>query len=247
MSSAEAIVCLDSVTRSFGAGERTVTPLRAVDLVVRPGAFVAVAGPSGSGKTTLLNLAGALDDPSAGAVTLLGRRLDRCVGAEREALRRRVGYVFQSAALLASSTAAENVELALRLSAQLPQAQWAGRVRRSLAAVGLDPWRDHRVFELSGGQQQRVALARALAIRPQLLLADEPTGDLDQTTARQVCELLRALCAQEGMAVLVATHDPLVESFATERYALAGGVLGLVSASSLEPEATGDTPAPSSR
>ena len=223
--SPEPVVELAHVTRSFVAAGRTVTPLRAVDLAVQPGAFVTIAGPSGSGKTTLLNLAGALDDPTAGTVTLLGNRVDRCRGKARDALRRQIGYVFQSAALLASSTAAENVELALRVSGALPQAQWATRVRRCLQAVGLDQWRDHRIFELSGGQQQRVALARALAIRPPLLLADEPTGALDRTTAQQICTLLRELCAHTGLSMLIATHDPLVESFATERYALTDGVL----------------------
>jgi ABC-type lipoprotein export system ATPase subunit len=202
-----------------------VVAVRDASLALRPGAFVTVAGPSGSGKTTLLNLAGGLDRPTGGTVILLGQRVDRLSDRERERLRRRVGFLFQSFALLASCSAYENVELALRLSGELPRAQWDERVRRCLQAVGLDSWRDHRPAELSGGQQQRVALARALAIRPPLLLADEPTGDLDRKTAERICTLLRELCDQTGVALLVATHDLLVEAHATARYAMRDGVL----------------------
>lgn len=227
------VVRLDGVTRSFAAPGGQLTVLREVTLSLGRGAFVTVAGPSGSGKTTLLNLVGGLDRPTAGTVTTLGERIDRLEGAQLDRLRRRIGYVFQSFALLPSLSAYEQVELALRLSGALERSGWERRVRQCLRAVGLEQWRDHRPGELSGGQQQRVALARALAIRPALLLADEPTGDLDGKTAAQVCGLLRGLCEGEGMTVLVATHDPLVESFATARYTLADGRLRTAEAPAL--------------
>jgi ABC-type lipoprotein export system ATPase subunit len=223
----EMVVRLDGVTRTFTAAGGSLVAVRNANLAIPRGAFVTIAGPSGSGKTTLLNLAGALDQPTSGSVTLLGEQVGRLAAGQREALRRRVGFLFQSFALLGSCSAYENVELALRLSGELPRAQWDGRVRRCLQAVGLDPWRDHRPNELSGGQQQRVALARALAIRPPLLLADEPTGDLDRATAGRICTLLRELSQQTGMALLVATHDPLVEAHATARYTMRDGVLTL--------------------
>lgn len=219
------VVRFDAVRRSFSGPDCIVEALRGVSLTVQAGELVAVAGPSGSGKTTLLNLAGGLDRPSAGSVRLLGRQLDGLSGRERDALRRRVGFVFQSSALLPSLTAGENVELALRVAGGVQRRAWASRVRRCLQVVGLEAWQNHRAAELSGGQQQRVALARALAARPAFLLADEPTGHLDEQWAGRVWALLRELCVREGMAVVVATHDPAVERFATARYALRDGAL----------------------
>ena len=219
------VMQLTQVSRAFPTPNGPLTVLHASDLTIERGEFVSIAGPSGSGKTTLLNLVCGLDQPTTGSVTLFGQRIDRWSTAQGDALRRRIGLVFQSFALLPSCTASENVELALRIAGDVPRQAWDGRVRRCLQAVGLDEWRDHRPFELSGGQQQRVALARALVTRPTLILADEPTGQLDPITARRIWGLLRDLCTQAGIAVLVATHDPLVEAFATRRYQISAGEL----------------------
>ena len=138
-------------------------------------------------------------------------------------MRRQIGFIFQSFALLPTASAYENVELGLRLAGNVPRRDWDTRVRRSLQAVGLTPWLHHRPYELSGGQQQRVAIARALAIRPRLILADEPTGDLDSKTAQQVLRLLRALADAEGMTIVIATHDVEAAAVATVVYHLQDG------------------------
>ncbi len=222
---AEPIIRLTAATRTFGAGGSAVHALRGVDLDVTKGAFVVLMGPSGSGKTTLLNLVGGLDAPTSGSVIVEGRRVDQMRAGELSALRRRIGYVFQSFALLPTASAYENVELGLRLAGNTPRRLWDARVRRCLAAVGLAGWMDHRPYELSGGQQQRVAIARALVTRPRIILADEPTGDLDSRTGRQVLALLRALCDQEGITLLMASHDPTAAEFATDIYYLRDGAI----------------------
>ncbi len=221
----ESLITVTGVTRVFGTGLRAVHALRGVDLVVERGAFVALMGPSGSGKTTLLNIIGGLDRPTAGSVIVAGRRVDQMRSAELASLRRQIGFVFQSFALLPTASAFENVELALRLAGRTPRQQWNARVRRVLAAVGLTDWMDHRPYELSGGQQQRVALARALVTYPQIILADEPTGDLDSRTGWRVLMMLRTLCDQEGVTLIMATHDPAVTEFATTIYHLRDGAI----------------------
>ena len=138
-------------------------------------------------------------------------------------LRRQIGFIFQSFALMPTASAYENVELGLRLSGSVPRREWDARVRRCLQAVGLTAWIDHRPYEMSGGQQQRVAIARALAIRPKIILADEPTGDLDSKTSEQILGLLRALVDHEGVTLLMATHDPAAAEFATDLYQLRDG------------------------
>jgi ABC-type lipoprotein export system ATPase subunit len=214
-----------TVERTFAAGDRRVKALRGVDLVVPRGAFVVLMGPSGSGKTTLLNLVGGLDQPTGGYVAVGGQRLDQLGGQELAELRRGIGFIFQSFALMPTASAYENVELGLRLSGRTPRREWDTRVRRCLGAVGLTSWMHHRPYEMSGGQQQRVAIARAIAIRPQIILADEPTGDLDSKTGRQVLGLLRSLCDHEGATLLMATHDPAAAEFATELVRLRDGML----------------------
>jgi ABC-type lipoprotein export system ATPase subunit len=223
MNDQENIIEAAGLERTFTMSERKVKALRGVDLRVPQGAFVVLMGPSGSGKTTLLNIIGGLDQPTAGTVSVAGRRLDQMSGPELAALRRTIGFIFQSFALLPTASAYENVELGLRLSGGVPRADWDVRVRRCLAAVGLTAWIDHRPYELSGGQQQRVAIARALAIRPRLILADEPTGDLDSKTGAQVLGLLRDLVDHEGVTLLMATHDPAAAEFATDLYQLRDG------------------------
>lgn len=223
--SAAPLIDVRGVTRVFGAGARAVHALRGVDLTVERGAFVALMGPSGSGKTTLLNIIGGLDRPTSGSVVIDGRRVDQMRPDELTRLRRQIGFVFQSFALLPTSSAFENVELALRLTGRTPRHRWDARVRRVLSAVGLTDWADHRPYELSGGQQQRVALARALVTCPRIILADEPTGDLDSRAGRRVLTMLRTLCDQEGVTLIMASHDPTVIEFASTIYHMRDGVI----------------------
>jgi len=223
MSDQETIINILAIERTFTLSERKVKALRGVDMRIARGALVVLMGPSGSGKTTLLNIVGGLDQPTAGAVTVDGRRLDEMSGTVLTAMRRRIGFIFQSFALIPTASAYENVELGLRLSGDVPRKEWDTRIRRCLGAVGLTAWIDHRPYELSGGQQQRVAIARALANRPRIILADEPTGDLDSKTGRQILTLLRALADHEGVTLLMATHDPAAAEFATDLYQLRDG------------------------
>jgi len=223
MNDRETVIEISGVERTFAAGERRVKALRGVDMQVQRGSLVVLMGPSGSGKTTLLNIVGGLDQPTAGAVTVAGRRLNDMDGVELVAMRRRIGFIFQSFALMPTASAYENVELGLRLSGTLPRKEWDARIRRCLGAVGLSSWMDHRPYELSGGQQQRVGIARALAIRPRIILADEPTGDLDSKTGQQILSLLRALADHEDITLLMATHDPAAAEFATDLYQLRDG------------------------
>ncbi|MFC8923594.1 ABC transporter ATP-binding protein [Cellulosimicrobium sp. NPDC057127] len=201
----------DGVGRVFGRGANEVHALTDVSLVVHPGELLVVRGPSGSGKTTLLNILGGLDRPTSGAVVLAG---DRTLSAlrERDVLevrRREIGYVFQSFGLVPVLSAAENVEVPLRLQGVEPRER-ADRVARALALVGLEEHAAQRPYELSGGQQQRVGIARALVAEPAVLVADEPTGQLDSGTAATVMDLVRDVVHDRGVAAVVSTHDPLL-------------------------------------
>lgn len=201
----------EGLGRTFGTGAGQVHALVDVSLAVRPGELLVVRGPSGSGKTTLLNLLGGLDRPTSGRVLLSGDR-DLTAMPEREVLdtrRDEIGYVFQSFGLVPVLSAAENVEVPLRLQ-RVDPAERAARVARALAAVGLEDHGDQRPYELSGGQQQRVGIARALVAEPRLLLADEPTGQLDSGTAATVMTLVADLVHERGVAAVVSTHDPLL-------------------------------------
>ena len=199
---------LRGVQRSFGTGSAATHALRGVDLDVAAGSLVALRGRSGSGKTTLLNIIGGLDQPDAGTVVVAGCALETASDRELLALRRQtVGFVFQSFGLISTLTAAENIGLPLRLLL-CSTAERRGRTDELLARVGLAQHAHQLPGELSGGQQQRVALARALAHRPRLLIADEPTGQLDSDTGRDVMRLLREVVAEQAMTALVATHDP---------------------------------------
>jgi ABC-type lipoprotein export system ATPase subunit len=218
-----AVIELEGVSRVFGAGERGVWALRDVSLAAPQSRFVVLMGPSGSGKTTMLNLIGGLDRPSAGSVTVAGQRLDQLGSGDLTDLRRRIGFIFQSFALAPTATAYENIELALRIAGGVPRREWDERVRRCLAAVGLLERAHHRPYELSGGQQQRVAIARALVTRPRIILADEPTGDLDSRTGERILMLLRTLCDYEGVTLLMATHDPAAALFADDLYRMRDG------------------------
>jgi putative ABC transport system ATP-binding protein len=222
----QVIVRTEEINRIYRVGARQVAALQGVTLAVGRGRLVALRGRSGSGKTTLLNCIGGLDRPTSGRIWLEEREVSRLPEGEWVKLRRRrIGFVFQSHALLPTYSAAENVDLMLRL-AGLGRRERETRVRESLALVGLEKWRDHRPYELSGGQQQRVAIARALAPRPALILADEPTGELDTTTGRQILQLFRQIVNQEQTTILIASHDLAVDPFADEVYHLEDGRIG---------------------
>jgi putative ABC transport system ATP-binding protein len=200
--------------RQYPLGQRFVNALQGVSLSVERGEFVAVMGPSGSGKSTLLHLLGGLDAPTDGEVTLGDRPLAHLSDDEITLVRRRqVGFVFQFYNLLPALTAAENVALPLLLDGQKPEACQT-RVDELLALVGLADRRDHRPGQLSGGEQQRVAIARAFVQNPQIVLADEPTGNLDSRSGTQVLELLQRACKEREVSVVVVTHDPRAAAYA---------------------------------
>ena len=199
-------VLMSGVSRRFEAGGLRVDAVRDVDLCIREGELVAVLGRSGSGKTTLLSLAGGLDRPDSGQVSVGGRALGELDEAGLDEFRRHtVGWVFQTSGLLPLLTAAENVALALRIQG-VPDDRAPELALAALEYVGLADRASHRAYELSGGEQQRAALARAIAKQPRLLLADEPTGQLDSETAQEVVSLFRE-AATAGITVLLATHD----------------------------------------
>ncbi|MFE5674662.1 ABC transporter ATP-binding protein [Streptomyces erythrochromogenes] len=202
------IVVVDDVHHSFGSGAQAVHALRGVSFEVRRGELTALKGRSGSGKTTLLNLVGGLDTPTSGRISVDGTDLAALGEPDLLALRRdRIGFVFQSFGLIPVLTAAENVGVPMRLR-RIPAREREERARTLLALVGLADHAEQRPGELSGGQQQRVAVARALANDPDLIIADEPTGQLDSETGRSIMELLRAVVRSESVTILVATHDP---------------------------------------
>ena len=213
----------DDLWRVYKVGPQEVPALRGVNLRIESGQFVVVKGRSGSGKTTLLNCIGGLDHPTSGTVYVYGRDL---AGLNEEQLtqwrRESVGFVFQSFGLLPTLSAYENVELMLRI-AGVHSRERRERALHCLALVGLRQWASHRPYEMSGGQQQRVGIARALANRPQLILADEPTGELDSTTARETFALFRRIVEEEHMTLLMASHDALVDEYADEVYQLKDG------------------------
>lgn len=208
------LVQAEGVTRTYKRGRSTVSALRGVTLSLDPGELVALVGRSGSGKTTLLNVIGGLDNPDDGHVVVDGQKLDQLDERERLKLRReRIGFIFQSFGLLPFLSARENVGVPLRLL-RTPSAQREARVTELLTEVGLTQHERQRPAELSGGQQQRVAIARALSTRPRLLLADEPTGQLDSESGQAIIALLRDLVHRSGSAAIVATHDPALVGYA---------------------------------
>jgi len=198
----------EGLGKTYDTGPTPVVALADVDLSIEPGTLVVVRGRSGSGKTTLLNLLGGLDQPTSGSVRLGGDLVSDMDEATLSEMRRsRVGFIFQAFGLIPILTAAENVEVPLRLVKADPEVR-RQRSHTLLEMVGLGERKTHRPTELSGGEQQRVAIARALANRPRLLLADEPTGQLDSVTGKGIIDLLAALVRSEGIAAVVATHDP---------------------------------------
>ena len=221
----EPMVAVQGVSRTFGAGAAAVHAVQDVSFTVRPGELVALVGKSGSGKTTLLNLIGGLDRPDAGRVVVDGREVTSLDERGLVELRRDVvSFIFQTFGLVPVLSAAENVGVPLRLR-KLPAAVREERVALLLDLVGLGAHTLQRPGELSGGQQQRVAIARALANSPRLLIADEPTGQLDTETGLAVMALLRAVVQAEGMTAIVSTHDPLMIDLADRVIRLADGRL----------------------
>lgn len=209
--------------RRYGSGQTAVEALADVDIEVRAGRLTVVRGPSGSGKTTLLNLLGGLDRPTSGRVLLGDDVLSELSEAELAAARRdRIGYVFQNFGLIPVLSAAENVEVPLRLR-RMERGQRDERVAEVLELVGLTRHAGQRPGELSGGQQQRVGMARALVARPEVLIADEPTGQLDSETAERIMDLILEVTRIRGTATVVATHDPLLISRADEVLELRDG------------------------
>jgi putative ABC transport system ATP-binding protein len=219
----QVMVAVHEVSRTFGSGHTAVHALRTVSLTVRQGQLVALCGRSGSGKTTLLNIIGGLDQPSAGRLEVAGRDVTEMTERDRMALRRStVAFIFQSFGLIPMLSAAENVGIPLRINSASPRAR-EERVATMLAIVGLSEHAAHRPNELSGGQQQRVAIARALAGSPKLLIADEPTSQLDLETGRQIMRLLLTVVRSEGITALVATHDEALIDLADEVVRLEDG------------------------
>ena len=208
------LVRLRGVTRRYGQGEAEVQALRGIDLDVDAGEFVAVMGPSGSGKSTAMNILGCLDVPTEGQYEFQGVAVERLSREQRALLRRHfLGFVFQGFNLLPRTTALENVELPLVYRGE-PAARRHAAARAALAQVGLAGREDHTPAELSGGQQQRVAIARAIVTRPAVLLADEPTGNLDSQTSAEIMALITRLNVEQGITVLMVTHEPDVAAHA---------------------------------
>jgi len=218
-----ATIRVEDVSRIYRVGQQERQALKAVSLSVGAGQIVVLRGRSGSGKTTLLNCIGGLDRPTDGRIWVAENEITRLAEQRLVQLRRQqIGFVFQSHALLPTYSARENVDLMLRLT-KAPRSKRQERVEQVLQLVGLGKWMDHRPHELSGGQQQRVAIARAIAPRPAVVLADEPTGELDSATGQQILVLFRQIADVEKATILIATHDLAADTFADEVFHLADG------------------------
>ena len=222
----EPLIRLRGVSKRYGIGAAELMALKAIDLDIAAGEFVAIMGPSGSGKSTAMNILGCLDTPSAGQYLYQGAHVEALSRDQRARLRRRyLGFVFQGFNLLARTSAQENVELPL-----LYRGEAAGPRRvaaaQALASVGLAGWEQHTPAELSGGQQQRVAIARAIVTRPSVLLADEPTGNLDTLRSREIMELLRGLNTAHGITVLMVTHEVDMAAYARRHVHFIDGRIG---------------------
>ena len=210
----EPIITLRRVTKTYGTGAMAFQALKGIDLDVEEGDFIAVMGPSGSGKSTAMNILGCLDVPNSGSFRFKGVRVESLDRDQRALLRRRYfGFVFQGFNLLARTDALENVELPLLYRGE-DKAKRRESAMAALEKVGLAKWWDHTPAELSGGQQQRVAIARAIVTNPDVLLADEPTGNLDTQTSEEIMELLTELNEKSGITVLMVTHEPEMAAYA---------------------------------
>jgi putative ABC transport system ATP-binding protein len=210
----ESLISLRGVTKRYGSGEAELMALKGIDLDIGPGEFVAIKGPSGSGKSTAMNILGCLDTPSGGQYLFKGAHVEALSRDQRARLRRRfLGFVFQGFNLLARTSAQENVELPLLYRGDSAGVRRAAATR-ALQSVGLGGWESHTPAELSGGQQQRVAIARAIVTEPAVVLADEPTGNLDTQRSHEIMGLLVALNRDHGITVLMVTHEPDMAAYA---------------------------------
>ena len=208
------LIQLSGVTKVYGSGEATMHALRGIDLSIAKGDFVAVMGPSGSGKSTCMNILGCLDTPTEGSYRFEGVEVARLSRDQRALLRRHyLGFVFQGFNLLSRTSALENVELPL-VYRGVAQAERRIKAMQALQAVGLAAWEGHTPAELSGGQQQRVAIARAIVTQPTLLLADEPTGNLDSVRSREIMELLQSFNQESGITIVMVTHEEEMAAYA---------------------------------
>ncbi len=218
------LIELDKISRTFTLGDSQVHALHDINLAISPGEYVAVMGPSGSGKSTLLNLLGLLDQPDQGIYRLEGRDVTTLNANEQARVRsERIGFVFQSFHLVPRLTAAENIALPMML-AGLQAGERTRRVNRALREYGLEDRAHHRPDQLSGGQRQRVAIARATAMQPAVLLADEPTGNLDRTTGEEVVRLLEQLNSQ-GVTLIIVTHDQILGARARRQIRMLDGAI----------------------
>jgi putative ABC transport system ATP-binding protein len=214
MSEAAALIRLSGITKTYGSGQAAFQALKGIDLAIAAGDFVAIMGPSGSGKSTAMNILGCLDTPTRGSYEFEGVKVEQLTRNERALLRRNyLGFVFQGFNLLSRTTALENVELPLIYRGEPPSQRHAA-ARGALRQVGLEGWEHHTPAELSGGQQQRVAIARAIVTRPHVLLADEPTGNLDSHTSREIMDLISGFNRELGITVLMVTHEPDMAAYA---------------------------------
>jgi len=219
------IVSLQKVTKNYGLGEALTQALRGVNLIVEAGEFTAMAGPSGSGKSTLLNIIGGLDRPTSGRVEVDGREINTLSKTELSLLRReRIGFIFQSYNLIPVLTALENAEYVLMLQG-IPTAERRERVREVLTEVGLEGLENRYPRQLSGGQQQRVAIARAIVSQPALVLADEPTANVDSETGKALLDLMRNLNEEKGVTFFFSTHEEAVMKRARRLLKLRDGII----------------------
>jgi putative ABC transport system ATP-binding protein len=217
------LIRVSQVEKSFEAGSRQIQVLKGIHLDLYASQWIIIRGRSGSGKTTLLNLVGGLDVPTKGEVYFQGELISAWNDLQRTRLRkRRMGFIFQAYALMPLLSAWENVELSLRM-AEVPRTEWKQRVQHCLDLVGLGKRMHHRPYELSGGEQQRVAIAKAIAHKPLLLLADEPTAELDSQMGAQIMRVFREIIAEENVTLCMTTHDPTMMEVADHVYEMADG------------------------
>ncbi len=220
-----ALIALRDLRKTYGRGEAAMQALRGVDLEIRPGEFVAVMGPSGCGKSTCMNILGCLDTPTSGAYYFQGVEVGGLSRDQRARLRRHyLGFVFQGFNLLHRTSALENVELPL-IYRGMPASTRHHKAREALAVVGLHGWERHTPAELSGGQQQRVAIARAIVTEPSVLLADEPTGNLDSARSKEIMELLCRFNREHGLTIVMVTHEPDMAAYAGRTVHFKDGVV----------------------
>jgi putative ABC transport system ATP-binding protein len=220
----EPLLTVSHVERSFDVGSQKLRVLKGINLNLYPQQLIMLRGRSGSGKTTLMNLMGGLDTPTEGEIYFKGLPFHKWDDDKRTIVRRQdIGFIFQAYALMPLLSAYENVELSLRM-AKVPRSEWKSRVTACMELVGLSKRMHHRPFELSGGEQQRVAIAKAIAHKPSLILADEPTAELDSQMAAQVMQVFREIVASENVTICMTTHDPTIMEVADHVYEMVDGV-----------------------